>query len=238
MKDNGAVTTSGQTTVPVTGVVIPANTHVECIVACANAAVAVGQPTGVSDGTNSYVMDDSSLRSTTVYESIWKYYDAAGGTKTITVTLAASCNYTEVAIIGTSGMATTLDLDETSGGDQGGTTTVTIISVGNVDAADEISLIGMMWGTGTALTKWPPTNYTSLLNAANATRSKGHAIAYRTPLTAGSPETGSNEVILGGATDWAGILATYKGYVAPADNTGKPGTAGMYDVELIERGWY
>jgi hypothetical protein len=125
-------------------------------------------------------------------------------------------NYTHVVVVGTANVASTSALDEIGGGDQGGTTTVAIISTLTVDQADEASIIGLNWSSATALAKWPPTNYTSLFNTTNATRSHSHAGAYRTNLTAGAAETGSNEVILGGAASWAGVLATYKGAAAAA----------------------
>lgn len=218
LKDNGGITTGGQTTVAVSGVVIPANTLVKVMVACSNGVTGVGDPTTVVDNAgspNSYVKADSATRSTTVYESEWYFYDAAGGTRTITVTLGAACNYTHVVVVGTSGAASASPLDVIGGGDQGGTTTVAIISVGNVAQNDEASIVGLNWATATALATWPPTNYTSLMNTTNATRSHSHACAYRTPLTSvGGTETGSNQVILGGATSWAGVLGTFKGAAA------------------------
>lgn len=215
LKDNAPVVTTGQTSVAVTGVIIPANTHVEVMIACSNAGTAVGDPTVVSDGTNNYTKDDTATRLSNVYQSVWHFYDAAGGTKTITVTLAAACNYTHVVVLGTSNADSAGAADVIGGGDQGGTTTVTVISVGNVAQNDEAALFGLNWGTSTALATWPSTGYTSLVNNPNATRGRGHAIAYRTPLTsAGSTETAANQVLLGGATSWAGVLATYKGAAA------------------------
>jgi hypothetical protein len=217
LKDNGAITTNGQTTVAVASVVIPAGSLVTVLVACSNATTAVADPTGVSDGTHAYTKDDTAVRESGnfVHESEWTFYDAAGGTRTITVTLGASCNYTHVVVIGTSNAATSSATDVIGGGDQGGTTTVAVISVGNVAQNDEASVEGLNWGSSTALTKWPPTNYTSLFNTTNATRTRGHAGAYRTPLTSvGAQETGSNEVILAGAASWAGTLVTYKGATA------------------------
>lgn len=207
LKDNGAIASSGQATVAVTGVVIPAGTLVTVHIAGGAASGAVVDPTGVSDGTNAYAKDDSSARSTE-NEAQFSFYDAAGGTRTITVTLGTSCNYTHVVVVGTSGAATSSVLDQNSGGDQGGTTSVTVVSVGNIAQADEASLAAVVWGTSTALSS-TFSGYGSLVNATNATRGRGHHVGEKTPLTAGSPETAS--ATLGSATSWAGVMGTYKG---------------------------
>jgi hypothetical protein len=218
LKDNGPIATSGQTTISITSVTIPANTLVEVLVHCTNLnSTAVLAPTAVADnaGTpNSYTKDDAANHGTTnaVNETLWSFYDSSGGTRTITVTLASSCNYTHAVVTGISGADSSTPLDTVGGGDAGTTTAVSIVSTANVAQADEASLVGLAWATATALSVWPPTNYTSLFNTTNGTRTHGHAGAYHTPLTSGAAETAS--ATMGSNTQWAGVMGAYMGAAA------------------------
>lgn len=213
LKDNGAITTSGQTTVAVTSVVVASGGVLVTVhVACSNGTTAVGDPSGVSDGTNSFTKRDSATRSTTVYESVWDFYYASGGTKTITVTLGAASNYTHVVVTGTSGTTTT-PFDKADTGSQGGTTAVSIPTSGALAQTDEASLVSIMWSTATAMSVWPPNSssggtYTSLVNTTNATRTRGRAVAYKTALSAAIQTATAT---LGATASWAGVIATYKG---------------------------
>jgi hypothetical protein len=197
--------------------VVPAGTLVTVHVACSNGTTAVGDPSGVSDGTNSYTKRDSATRSTTVYESSWDFYDTVGGTRTITVTLGGSSNYTHVVVVGTANASTT-PFDKADTGSQGGTTAVSIPTSAAVAQADEASLTSIMWSTATAMSAWPPTSssggsYTSLVNTTNATRTRGRAVAYKTVLSVAT-ETAS--ATLGATASWCGTIATYKGAASAA----------------------
>jgi hypothetical protein len=204
---------SGQTTLAISGCVIPASSLVIVTTGYSNGGTAVGDPTSVSDGTNNYTKATSDTRTTASYASIWYFYDSAGGTRTITITFPAAVNMSWAYVFTCASASSTNTLDATDNGTaQGGTTTPSSTTSTNIAQADEVAIVCLYNGSdSTQPTTWPPTTgFTNLANVNNTTRGRAFAVAYLNQLTSGATLTAAAGTYAA-AKNWVMPMATFKG---------------------------
>lgn len=200
--------TSGQTSVAMASVVIPANSLVVLIIMASNSGTAVGDPSTVSDGTNNYTKAASSVRGTNNYHSLWYFYDTSGGTKTITATLPAASNMTFTRVWTVSGIASASPLDQIGTGQTAsGTVSLNVAGPTATSQADEICFFTYSWAEAILPGTPTPTNYSDIGNQTNGTRGWGIDYAYRI-LSATSTEAPS--VTLNSSKAWAAVFSSFK----------------------------
>jgi hypothetical protein len=172
--------TSGQTSFTLNlGSGIAAGTLVVIEIEVDNNGTAVGDPTSVAAGANSYAKAASSSRSTDEYTSTWWFfYSGAPGAQTVTVTLPASANMTFSRAWASTGW-TSPAVDCTATGQGLGTSAALSPLPSATTDPNALIFLNLMYGSGSAATGWAPTNYTTLGQQNNGTRGHSGAYAYR-----------------------------------------------------------
>lgn len=170
-------------------------------------------------------------------ERVSLYWKIAGAGETAPTVVLSAATLWEIAVVSLSDVDPTTPFDASSGAPGAVGTSYTVPSITTSQAGRYLAHFGFQ-STSAANSLTPPAGSVERFDTSVVLGARQEDIAYADETLAGT-SSGTKTWGSSATTGFAGIMAAIRApSAAPADNTPKPATEGLFDVQLIPAGWF